>query len=131
MRLSVNLTDWFDRYSGKPERFFSDAQEQFRPNQMTLRVLYAAEGKSEQAQWVRAHACRSEIVDQLIEQVRKQGQPLERLPYGRIKYSYLGMSLVVDDDCMSKTAVEDYKYLILQPNCRLYSRWDDPASLVF
>lgn len=32
----------------------------------------------------------------------------------------------------SKMPVQDtYKYLILQPNCKLYSRWDDPASLIF
>ena len=131
LRLSVNLTDYFDRYDGAAERFFADARELFRPDQITLRVLYTSEEENEQARWVKEHACREKVVSQLIDQVKKNAIPLERLPYGRIKYSCLGMSIVVDDDCMSKTAQEDYKYLILQPNCRLYSRWDDPASLVF
>lgn len=47
-----------------------------------------------------------------------------------------GMAVVVDDDCMAKGKLPDaekdaYKYLILQPDCKLYSQWDDPASLIF
>ena len=41
------------------------------------------------------------------------------------------MSTVIDDDCMSQVPKDEYKYLILRPNCKLYSRWDDPASLIF
>ena len=32
---------------------------------------------------------------------------------------------------MAKTPKREYKYLILRPNCKLYSQWDDPASLIF
>ncbi|MBR2715078.1 MAG: radical SAM protein [Ruminococcus sp.] len=131
LRLSVNLTDYFDKYDGKPQEFFLDAKKLFDPDQITLRVLYSSNDENDQAKWVREHACKESVVSQFINEVRKTATPLERLPYGRIKYSYLSMSLVIDDDCMSKTAVEDYKYLILQPNCRLYSRWDDTASLIF
>ena len=131
LRLSVNLTDWFNQYEGNPNKFFSDAKEYFNPDQITLRVLYSSSDESEQAKWVREHACNEKVVSSLVEEVRKNASPLERLPYGRIKYSFHGMSLVIDDDCMSKTSIEDYKYLILQPNCRLYSRWDDAASLIF
>lgn len=40
---------------------------------------------------------------------------------------------VVDTDCMSKAEQESetYKYLILQPDCKLYSQWDDKASIIF
>jgi hypothetical protein len=41
------------------------------------------------------------------------------------------MSVVVDDDCMSTEVKEDVKYLILQPNCKLYTKWDDEGSLLF
>ena len=41
------------------------------------------------------------------------------------------MSMVVDDDCMSGEVKEDVKYLILQPNCKLYTKWDDRGSLLF
>lgn len=49
-----------------------------------------------------------------------------------------GLSVVLDDDCMGKrdctadgNTEENYKYLILRPDCKLYSAWDDPASLIF
>ena len=44
-----------------------------------------------------------------------------------------GMSVIFDDDCMGKRPKKDstVKYLILRPNCKLYSSWDTPASLVF
>ena len=68
--------------------------------------------------------------------VMLHGSPLGILPYGAIKYSLHGMAVVVDNDCMAKGKLPDaekdaYKYLILQPDCKLYSQWDDPASLIF
>ena len=65
------------------------------------------------------------------------GKPLGRLPYGATKYSLMGLSVVIDDDCMAKKkdvtvdGGDAVKYLILQPDCKLYSQWDDPASLIF
>jgi hypothetical protein len=32
---------------------------------------------------------------------------------------------------MAKGANADIKYLIIRPNGKLYSSWDDPASLIF
>ena len=52
-------------------------------------------------------------------------------------YWVAGLSIVVDSDGLAKDDTktqapgENYKYLILQPDCKLYSQWDDPASLVF
>ena len=41
-------------------------------------------------------------------------------------------STVLDEDCMAKADGRDeYNYLILRPNRKLYSKWDDPASLIF
>ncbi|MBE7018886.1 MAG: radical SAM protein [Ruminococcaceae bacterium] len=131
LRLSVNMTDYFNKYHRNAAEFFEDAKKLFNPDQMTIRLLYKTNDASPQSDWVNEHACNEDVTNEIVDTVRSNGIQLERLPYGRIKYSYLGMSLVVDDDCMSKTAVEDYKYLILQPNCRLYSRWDDTASLIF
>ena len=59
------------------------------------------------------------------------GNKLERLPFGAIRYSVDGISTIVDDDCMSKENEEAIKYLILRPNCKLYTRWDDKGSLLF
>ena len=61
------------------------------------------------------------------------GIPLELLPFGAMRYSVHGLSTVVDLNCMNKGVKDDgsVKYLILRPDCHLYTRWDDPASLLF
>ena len=42
------------------------------------------------------------------------------------------MSTVVDEDCMAKSEEKKaLKYLILRPNCKLYTQWDDKGSLLF
>jgi hypothetical protein len=41
------------------------------------------------------------------------------------------MSVIMDEDCMAKANNEDFKYLIIRPNGKLYGSWDDPASLIF
>ena len=66
--------------------------------------------------------------------MKNNGVPIGRLPYGATKYSLNGLSVVIDDDCMGKNnhnQENNYKYLILHPDCKLYSSWDDPASLIF
>ena len=131
LRLSVNLTDEFDTYFMRPQMFFNNAVKRFDPDQITLRILYA-DGDSPQAQWVRAHSCHKSVVEQLKKFIQEKGKPLGQLPYGLMKYSVCGMSTVIDGDCMSKEQEgENYKYLILRPDCHLYSRWDDKASRIF
>jgi hypothetical protein len=68
----------------------------------------------------------------LQEYILKEGTPLYRLPFGAMLYSIKGMSIVLDNDCMSKSEYKDVlKYLVLRENCKLYTRWDDDGSLVF
>ena len=56
---------------------------------------------------------------------------LERLEYGALKYDVEGISMVIDTDCMSKELSEDIKYVILREDCKLYTKWDSKASLLF
>ena len=67
----------------------------------------------------------------MIISVKDYGTPLELLPLGARKYSYMGISTVLDDDCMSKEENQVIRYLILRENCKLYTKWDDKASLLF
>lgn len=133
LRLSLNLSDTFSHYSAKD--LFYECKN-FGANQVTLRVLYSNSCLTEQGKWVRNHSMKPEKVQEIAEYVRFNGDVLGKLPYGAIKYSLEGMSIVLDDDCMGKRGFEDkneenYKYLILRPDCKLYSSWDDPASLIF
>ena len=45
----------------------------------------------------------------------------------------MGISTVLDDDCMSKNNTNDgvIRYLILREDGKLYSQWDDKGSLIF
>lgn len=128
LRLSLNLTKWFEHNLSVANIFKKGAS--LRADQLTFRFLYA-DGDNEQSQWVRANKCSIEFENAIRCYVIEHGTKLERLPFGKIKYSVSGMSVVIDDDCMSKEFSSSYKYLILRENCKLYSKWDDDASLIF
>lgn len=134
LRLSLNLSNAFEVY--EPQALFGMCKE-LGADQVTLRVLYADHDTTKQSEWVRKHAMRKSAVDHILAYAKVKGVPIGRLPYGALKVSLNGMSVVIDDDCMGKRGwqeaytEENYKYLILRPDCKLYSAWDDPASLIF
>ena len=130
LRLSLNLSDAFNDYS--PEELFSTCYEEFLADQVTLRVLYSNSNDTPQSKWVSQHAMNSDKINEINSFIKTYGTVLGKLPYGATKYSYNDMSIVLDDDCMGKRNDNDaYKYLILRPDCKLYSSWDDKASLIF
>lgn len=135
LRLSLNMTDAFAEYALNPQELFAYCHDTLGADQVTLRQMYADDSDTPQAQFVQAHAI---DLAPFVSYVMQNGRPLATLPYGAIKYSVHGMSVVIDADCMAKDRSgkspedgENYKYLILRPDCKLYSQWDDPASLIF
>jgi len=101
-------------------------------DQITFRKLYSTGEDGDVTNWINSNKMDDAWWAFLNEYITDNGRPLNRLPFGSMKYSILGMSTVIDEDCMAKEgAKEDLKYMILRRNCRLYSEWDDPASLVF
>lgn len=133
LRMCLNLTDEFDQYSRDPETLFDILEDIYHPDQVTFRVLYAGEDDCPENEWVRKYAAEKETVKNLKNYVKANGTLLGKLPYGACKYGFRGMSVVMDDDSMGKeTNVKDsYKYLILRPDCKLYSAWDNKGSLIF
>lgn len=137
LRMSLNLTSYFDRFADDPAELFDRLKSVYGADQATLRVLYASGTGTPQDDWIAKHAAAPETVRALENYVLANGRLLGTLPYGARKYSVHGMSVVTDADCMAKDddkkvlPGEHYKYLILQPNAKLYSQWDDPASLIF
>lgn len=129
LRLSLNLSYAFANYS--PEELFSTCYEEFLADQVTLRVLYSNSKDTPQSKWVSQHAMNSDKINEINSFIKTYGTVLGKLPYGATKYSYNDMSIVLDDDCMGKRNDDSYKYLILRPDCKLYSSWDDKASLIF
>jgi len=133
LRLSVNMTDYFTGRS--PEEILTYARQELLADQVTFRVLYTStddvNAQTPQDKWILEHGASPETLDAIKKYVTEKGRALEILEFGAVKYSVMGMSTVIDDDCMSTVPKESLKYVILQPNCKLYSKWDDPASLIF
>lgn len=147
LRLSINLTDAQIDIACKSETEYTTFNEIFNgyqiddflkychdelcADQVTFRQLYSSGLGTPQDKWIESHGMKKSYCRIIDSFIHAKGEQLEQLPYGAYKYSINGMSVVMDDDCMGKQSKEGYKYLILRPNCKLYSRWDDPASLIF
>lgn len=133
LRLSLNMTDAMDI---SPEGLF-DICKVYGANQVTLRLMYNDDGSNEQSEYVKNFCLKEKDLYKFYDFIMARGKPLERLPFGAIKYSYNEMGIVVDMSCMHQDGpsldreTELYRYLILRPNMKLYSRWDDKGSLVF
>ena len=137
LRLSMNMTDVYNNKT--PEEIFQRAKD-LGADQVTFRVLYSSGDETSTVnEWIHNHKADDSVIRDVNQYIKDHGRKLERLPFGAWRYSVKGMSVVVDDDCMS-TAVKDegdqenpeiVKYLVLQPNCKLYTKWDDEGSLLF
>ena len=139
LRLSINMTRMFERIAITPEQIFNQSLK-LGANQLTFRILYSVDNpKNEEErkinEWIHDWKCSDSYMNEIRDYIKTHGKPLERLSFGAIRYSVNGISVVIDDNCMAKTEMndvkEDVKYLILRPNCKLYTRWDDPGSLLF
>jgi sulfatase maturation enzyme AslB (radical SAM superfamily) len=126
LRLSLNLTRYLHQ---SPEALFETCK-QIGADQVTLRKLYDADDGSPQSRWVKENKIDDEAYGKLRDYVAA-APSLRQLEYGQMVREINGMSVVLDDDCMAKGTNADIKYLIIRPNGKLYSSWDDPASLIF
>lgn len=129
LRLSLNLNRWFENSFASPYRLFEYVKNVYNADQVTCRVLYA-DGMTPQAEWVRNNSVSNSFVKEIDNCIRSC-RKLERLPHGLQKYDVMGMSVIIDADSMAQEDSDSYKYLILREDCKLYSKWDTPASLIF
>jgi hypothetical protein len=130
LRLSLNMTDAFEQQS--TEDIFGYSRKILLADQITFRLLYKTpDDKTRQSQWVSTHALSTSRRTEIRQYIQENGRQLEQLPFGMMRHSVQGMSTVLDTDCMNQSANESYRYMILRPDCKLYSKWDDPASLIF
>lgn len=129
LRLSVNLSDSFNSFTA--EKIFKEAAERFHADQITFRVLYSSGLDTVQDNWIAAHAPSPALLADIRKYISEKGTAIGKLEFGQTKYSVHGLTTVLDDDCMSQELKEEIKYLILRPDSKLYSRWEDKASLIF
>ncbi|HOA80831.1 MAG TPA: radical SAM protein [Defluviitaleaceae bacterium] len=130
LRLSLNLTDVYDGDFDSISRIFARAKD-LGADQITFRVLYMSDHETEENDWIAKHSASPQFVANIRDYIINFGKPLEILPFGARRYSVHGISTVLDDDCMSQEVKDAVKYLILRPNAKLYSRWEDRGSLIF
>lgn len=131
LRLSLNISDVYNCYGA--HSIVTYAKDFLNADQLTIRKLYKSELGTEQDKWIEEHQIRDDFFERFNQYVKAYGKPIRRLEYGAMVYSCGGMSIVIDDDCMAQGQSDhtELKYLILRPDCKLYSSWDDRASLIF
>ena len=131
LRISLNLNDTIEN-DYTPESLI-DRIEMLGANQITFRELYQNGDDTPQSKWVREHQISSDFQNKMKTYLNFNSNFQSETEYGMSLYHVDGMSIGIDSDCMSKdmNGKEAYKYFILRPNAKLYSSWDDPASLIF
>jgi len=119
LRYSIAMTDWFDDYS--LEYIMEQLATVWKPHQVSFKKLYGAD------------IVASGKYEELVEEFKSNEEytKLEFLSLGLWKYDARGMGVVWNDDCMVSEEQEDPRYLILQPDGKLYTRWDSKASVFF
>lgn len=129
IRICFNLTDAFNNI--RSSTLFLEAKKDYHADQITFRKLYSTEADTEQDRWIRKHHISDDFVEAIHAYLADCPQ-IGKTMYGATCYDVNGMSVIYDTDCMGKNPETDVKkYLILRPNCKLYSQWDSEASLVF
>lgn len=142
LRISLNMTDV---YNDKTPKEIIQGCSFLGADQITFRELYHSNDRSKETKWVKANAADPKVMDNIhyyivgknrrgrtqIHLPEAHGKPLYRLPFGPMAYSVMGMSTVMDDNCMSKNETDKLKYVILRENGKLYCQWDDEGSLIF
>lgn len=131
IRLSINLNKSFNKFS--IEDILAIAKNEYQADQITFRKLYTSDNATKQNEWILNNLYTKYTDEELSSILYSKGKLLGYLPYGPAKLSIDGMTVVFDADCMAKKEQEKdtYKYLILRPDCHLYSQWDDKGSLIF
>jgi len=129
LRLSLNMTNIM--VHGNDIRGILTMCETMGADQVTFRKMYSWSNTTPEGKWIEDHALTDTFWKTLNEAIQMYGKEMDKLEYGRIKYDVDGMGIVIDDDCMSQESGDVAKYLILRPDCKLYSKWDTKASLIF
>lgn len=128
LRLSLNLNSAFNDWD--MESVVKRAKE-WGASFITFRKLYASSFLSPQEEWIDKNSIKSSTYLNYVNNLKKYGTVIGYLETGTTIYSLYGISIIIDEDCMDKRESDVYRYLILRPDCKLYSKWDDKGSIIF
>lgn len=138
IRLSLNMLKEYDAYT--PENIIERCKD-LGADQITFRKMYCPKVNfTPQTEWVKENSAKESTLKKIKEYIQGtsinghqdgNGKLLYQLPFGPLVYSIMGMSVVIDDNCMGQESRLNLKYVILRENGKLYSQWDDEGSLIF
>lgn len=123
LRMSLNLVNIYNKYT--PEQVINRLQE-IKADQATFRVLWAGHDDNEISRWIKTNSVAQNFIDDIEIYCQENGKSLSAL---YPKYQVGGVTIVIDDDCMSERSIGEIRYLILRSDCNLYSKWDTASSL--
>lgn len=134
LRISINLTYYFDNIPAK--EIFNYCKNVLLADQIIFRELYKSNNNTDQDKWIEEFGGKKEKLREIVEYICENGDPLNKLEFGAIRYLVHDMSTVVDTNCMGKSSnndeiKEDLKFLILRPDGKLYTQWDSKGSVLF
>lgn len=137
LRLSINMVNLYDKVQSIDDIFIR--AKELGANQIIFRKLYNIDNEyckdikvKEINDWIINNKASDSILIDIFDWVHLCGTKLYSLPFGADVYSYKGMSIVIDDNCMNKGGNKDnIKYLVLRSNSKLYTQWDDEGSILF
>jgi len=106
---------------------------QLGADQVTFRKMWASTDESPINKWIRDNTIQDEVFfTNLHDYIKSHAELIGKLTFGALQYSLdKKLSISIDFDCMSTEVKEEYKYLILRENCKLYFLWDNYGSLIF
>lgn len=120
----IFLSNYFDKYERKPEQFFRDCQTLYGADYLSIHSLPAVNG------WLEDRRANPTILPELHEYVKARGKPMDSaifMSYNKI-YALDNMMVIVDTDPVDKIPPQS---LVLHPDGRLYSQWQNSADLIF
>ena len=123
LRLSVNMIDVYDNHT--PQETI-DRLLELNPDQVIFRVLWHNEEDNEINRWIRSNSSSPSTILAINDYIKNNGKYIGNLP---TRYDINGVSIVVDDDCMARKKIQQFRYLILREDCNLYSRWDSDIPI--
>lgn len=93
-------------------------------DQLTIRYLYEDGTDSKPSTWTRDNRTSLNDIKGFKGFIKQAGTLVGMLPYGAKLYSWKGISIAIDDDCMAEDLGKDIKYLVLGPDAKLYRDWN-------
>mgnify|MGYP003604645666 CR=1 FL=1 len=129
LRMSINLNKMVEEMSF-PEIFHRLVE--LGANQVIFRKLYSSGNPElEQNKWIKENTVSDNYLTKLSNYITTRGVIIDKNFLGIPRYGINGISTVLDEDCMNQQVADNYRYLILKPDCHLYTKWQEPASLLF